>query len=303
MVRPHREGRGVMGTPYQAVILAAGLGSRLHTQTKAMPKALLPLGPRSRIDRTETCFLRRNIELLLDAGVAEIVVVVGWQRDLIIAAVEEWGLPVTLVVNTTPDIGQSGSLHSLQFAARSGHGVLDGRMQTIVMDADIVYHPRAVATLIEAPQQSSLLICERFTGDGEEVLVYGSVAHPRFIGKSLTSNLVAGEPCLGEATGIMKFAPADHALCRETMDWMLGDPDAPEGSAAHKGFGPARRATEHEELAGRMMAYGRMTSVRFGPDIPFMECDNALDYKKVREAFYPCLLDLEAEEERASSCR
>lgn len=299
----YREGGRVMAAPYQAVILAAGLGSRLHQQAKALPKALLPLGPRSRTDSTETCFLRRSVELLLDAGVGEIVVVVGWQRDQIIAAVDDWQLPVTLVVNPTPDIGQSGSLHSLQFAVRSGHGVLDGRMQTVVMDADIVYHPRAMAALLEAPEKSSLLVCERFTGDGEEVLVYGSVERPRFLGKSLTPNLVAGEPCLGEATGIMKFAPADHALCRETMDWMLGDPDAPNGSAAHKGFGPARRATEHEELAGRMMLYGRMTCVRFAADIPFMECDNAFDFKTVRESFYPFLLDLEAEEERASSWR
>jgi choline kinase len=293
----------MIATPYQAVILAAGLGSRLHEQAKAMPKALLPLGPRSRTDATETCFLRRSIELLLKADVEEIVVVVGWQRDQIVAAVEDWRLPVTLVVNPTPDIGESGSLHSLQFAVRSGHGVLDGRMQTLVMDADIVYHSRAIAALIEAPEHSSLLVCERFNGDGEEVLVYGSEERPRFLGKSLTPNLVAGEACLGEATGIMKFAPGDHALCRETMDWMLGNPDAPPGSAAHNGFGPARRATEHEELAGRMMLYGRMTCVRFGADIPFMECDNAFDYGRVRESFYPFLLDLEAEEERASSCR
>jgi choline kinase len=292
----------MMKTPYQAVILAAGLGSRLHEQTKAMPKALLPLGPRSRTDATETCFLRRSIELLLKADVEQVVVVVGWQRDQIIAAVEDWRLPVTLVVNPSPDIGQSGSLHSLQFAVRSGHGVLDGTMQTILMDADIVYHPGVIATLIEAPERSSMLVCDRYNGDGEEVLVYGSVERPRFLGKSLTPNLVGGEPCLGEATGIMKFAPADHALCRETMDWMLGNPDAPKGSAAYKGYGPGQRATEHEELVGRMMLYGRMTCVRLGADIPFMECDNAVEYKTVRESFFPRLLDLE-EEERASSCR
>jgi choline kinase len=96
----------MMGTPYQAMILAAGLGARLHEHTKAMPKALLPLGPRPRTDCTETCFLRRSIELLLEAEVAKIVVVVGWQRDQIIAAVEDWQLPVALVVNPTPDTSE-----------------------------------------------------------------------------------------------------------------------------------------------------------------------------------------------------
>ena len=291
------------GAPYQAVILAAGRGSRLIDYTKATPKSLLPLGPRARTDATETCFLRRNIELLLDADVKQIVVVVGWQRDRIVAAVEKWRLPVTFVVNPTSDISQSGSLHSFQIAAGSPHRVLDGTMQTILMDADIVYHPRVIETLVEAPERTALLVCERYTGDGEEVLVYGSELRPRFIGKALTSNLVADAPCLGESAGIMKIAPADHALCRETMNWMLGDPDAPASSAAFKGYGPGRRATEHEELAGRLMLLSRMACLRFSADIPFMECDTPVDYRTVRESFYPRLLDLEARQERASSCR
>lgn len=289
-----------MATPYQAVILAAGRGSRLDEHTKATPKPLLPIGPRSRTDPTETCFLRRSIELLLEADVRQIVVVIGYQRDQITAAVEGWQLPVTLVVNPTADIGQSGSLHSFQFAVRSPNGVLDGTMQTILMDADIVYHSGVLAALLEAPEQSSLQVCDRVIGDGEECLVYGSLDRPRFLGKSLTPNLVAGEPCLGEMTGITKFAPADHALCRETMDWMLGNPDAPQGSSAHKGFGPARRGTEYEDLIERMMRYGQLTCVRFGADLPWMECDDADEYRTVRERFYPRVLDLEAEKEPAS---
>ena len=75
---------------------------------------------------------------------------------------------------------------------------------------------------------------------------------------------------------------------------MLGDPDAPEGSLRRRGYGPARAATEHEELTQRFMRYGRMRCVRFGEEIPFMECDDAREYRKVRESFYPRLLQLEA---------
>jgi choline kinase len=284
-----------MAAPYQAVILAAGRGSRLHEHTKEMPKALLPIGPRSQLDTTETCFLRRQIEILMQFGVGEIVIVVGSLKEQIIDAVAQWKVPVSLVVNPTPDMGSSGSLHSFQYAVRSPYRVLDGRTQTLLMDADIVYHPEALKRLLESPEQSALLVCDRFTSDGEEVLAYGTLEHPRFLAKGLTPSLVAGEPCLGEATGIVKFAPTDHALARETIDWMLGDPDAPEGSARHKGYGPARRATEHEELTQRFMRYRRMRCVRFGEQIPFMECDDAREYKKVRDSFYPHLLDLEAQ--------
>ena len=42
------------------------------------------------------------------------------------------------------------------------------------------------------------------------------------------------------------------------------------------------------------MRYRRMRCVRFGEEIPFMECDDAREYRKVRESFYPRLLQLEA---------
>src|SRR5689334_18172704 len=172
-----------MAAPYQAVILAAGRGSRLGDRTRETPKALLPIGPRSLHDQSETNFLRRSTEQLLETGVQQVVVVVGQLRQQIIEAVPGWDLPIKLVVNPTPDMGTSGSLHSFQYAVRSEHGVLDGRMQTLLLDADIVYHRNALQRLLDAPQQSALLLCNRYSGDGEEVRVYGSIERPRFLGK------------------------------------------------------------------------------------------------------------------------
>jgi len=278
---------------YQAVILAAGRGSRLASHTREMPKALLPIGPRSKGDRSETCFLRRQVELLHAHGVHDIVVVVGCLKEQIIAAAQHWDVPLRFVVNDTPDMGTSGSLHSFQYAVRADLGVLNGERQTLLLDADIVYHRHALKLFLEAEAVSSLLVSTSHRGDDEEVLTYGTVEHPRFLGKGLTPELVDGEPCLGEAVGIVKFAPADHALARASLDWMLGDPSAPEGTGKHKGFGPARRATEHEELTQRFMRYRKMRAVLLPAELPFMECDDANEYKRLRETFYPQLLELE----------
>lgn len=282
-----------MSAGYQAVILAAGRGSRFHEKTREIPKGLLPIGPRSHDDPTETTFLERQVEILASLGVLEIAIVVGSLREMIIEAAAAWSVPVKLVVNPS-DINASGSLHSFQFAVRSPHGILDGRCQTLMMDGDIVYHRDALDKLLRTPEQSTILVSQRYTGDSEEVLVYGTPERPRFLGKALTPRLVADAPCLGEATGIVKFAPADHELARETIDWMVGDPKAAEGTPRRRGYGPAGRATEHEELTQRFMRYGRMTCVRFGEHLPFMECDDESDYRKLRESFYPKLLKLEA---------
>jgi choline kinase len=285
---------------YQAVILAAGRGSRLASHTREVPKALLPIGPRSAHDPTPTCFLRRQVELLHAAGVHDIVVVVGCLKEQILDEAKRWDVPLKFVVNDTPDMGTSGSLHSFQYAVRAQHGVLDdkgkGKRQTILADADIVYHRAGLEHFLASDAQSSLLVSANHRGDDEEVLVYGSIDHPRFLGKGLTPELVSAEPCLGEAVGIVKFAPEDHALARATLDWMLGDPSAPPDSGRFRGFGPARRATEHEELTQRFMRYHKMRCVMLDKSWPFMECDDAAEYKRLREDFYPRLLQLEAAE-------
>jgi choline kinase len=284
----------VSPAPYQAVILAAGRGSRLAERTGEMPKALLPIGPRTLDDPTETNFLRRQAELLREVGVEQVVVVVGYLREQVYAALEGWGDWVQTVVNPATDITTSGSLDSFHLAARSDLGVLDGSKQTLMLDADIVYHPAVLRLLIEAPEQTSMLVCSRSVDDNEEVLVYGSPEAPRFQAKGLSPDLVGGAACIGEAVGIVKYAPADHALAREGMRWMLGDPDAPRGDPRRKGFGPARRATEHEELSQRLMQLGRMRCVVFGEELPFMEVDSAEEYAELRQTFYPNLLRLEA---------
>jgi choline kinase len=281
---------------YQAVILAAGRGSRLADKTKSVPKALLPLGPRTLHDSEEVSFLRRQVELLQQAGVEQIVVVVGYRREQILAELARWGRSVQPVQNPEAECPSSGSLHSLQCAVRAGLGVLDGSRQTLYLDADIVYHRRVLPLLLEAPAETAMLVCARRKQDDEEVLVYGRAEQPRFVGKGLGPLVAGGEPCFGEAVGIVKLAPDDHQLARATMDWMLGDPDAPAGSLRARGFGPARRATEHEELAQHLMHLGRMRCVVFDEELPFMEVDSAEEYELARESFYPRLLRIEEEE-------
>lgn len=65
----------------KAVIVAAGLSSRLYPLTSELPKALIPFG-----DET---ILARSIRLLTVNGIADIAVVVGFRGDQIRQAVGE----------------------------------------------------------------------------------------------------------------------------------------------------------------------------------------------------------------------
>lgn len=280
-------------TPYEAVILAAGRGSRLSVETDKRPKALLPIGLHANNSAVETSFLRRQVEICAELGVERIIVVVGYMRDMIIDDIKTWSVKPDIVVNDTPDIGISGSLHSFQFAQKAKLGVLSGSHQTLLMDADIVYHRDVLKTLIDADEESTILISQHVVDDQEEVLAWGDANEPRFLGKGLTSDLTGGLTCLGEATGIIKIAPRDHMLALKIMDWMLGDPNANPKSLSYKGFGPAKRATEHEELTQRLMLLGKMRALYFDKDLPFMEVDSPDEYRILRDSFYPQLMKME----------
>ena len=63
--------------PTQAVILAGGMGTRLRPLSDDMPKALIPFH-----DRT---FIAYVIEMLVDQGFTEVLLLLGWQPDAFIS--------------------------------------------------------------------------------------------------------------------------------------------------------------------------------------------------------------------------
>src|SRR2546422_11447770 len=78
-----------------AIVLAAGLSRRMGKS-----KLLLAYGG--------TTVLRHATEHVLDAGIHDVVVVVGPEHGATARALE--GLPVRLAVNPTPEAGQGSSV-------------------------------------------------------------------------------------------------------------------------------------------------------------------------------------------------
>ncbi len=119
----------------QAVLLAAGLGSRLGALTERLPKALIPVGGEP--------LLGHAVRFARAAGAAEIVVVAGYGYPLVSDEVARLALPVRLVENTA---FRDGNLVSL--LASRPHLATDADL--LVMNIDHIYRP-AIATLAAAP--------------------------------------------------------------------------------------------------------------------------------------------------------
>ena len=59
----------------KAIIMAAGIGKRLHALNLNKPKCLINIGG--------TTLIRRSVNLLASKGISDITVIVGYKSDLI----------------------------------------------------------------------------------------------------------------------------------------------------------------------------------------------------------------------------
>jgi len=140
----------------KAVILAAGLGRRLHVLTRHRPKCLIEIGG--------TPLLYRYFDSLLPLGVTRICLVVGYKQESIRQAVASYpsAMDVTFLVN--PDF-QRGSIGSL-WAAREA---MDDNV--VIMDADVLFHPAVLRRLVASSHPNALLMDETVAQQTEECMV------------------------------------------------------------------------------------------------------------------------------------
>jgi choline kinase len=119
----------------QAVLLAAGLGSRLGSLTQQIPKALITVGGQP--------LLAYAVAFARAAGARTITVVGGFGFDRVAAEVARLALPVTLLENQA---FRDGNLVSLLTARQH----VDDADEFLLMNVDHIYRP-AIAALAAAP--------------------------------------------------------------------------------------------------------------------------------------------------------
>jgi choline kinase len=119
----------------QVVLLAAGLGSRLGTLTRQIPKALITVAERP--------LLAYAVAFARATGARDVTVVGGFGFDQVAAEVARLGLSVRLVENSA---FRDGNLISLT-AART---FIEDADEFLLMNVDHIYRP-AIAALAGAP--------------------------------------------------------------------------------------------------------------------------------------------------------
>jgi molybdenum cofactor cytidylyltransferase len=173
-----------MASVIPAIVLAAGRSSRM-----GRAKATLPAGDGH-------TFLTRIVQTFLDAGVDDVIVVVGHDAAPIASRFSESGLPARFVVNREYDKGQLSSLVAgLDVVDRPG---VTAALVTLV-DVPLV-SATTVRAVVEAYRRTRAPIVRPTSGDRH--------GHPLLIDRVLFAALRAADPSAGAKPIVRAHASA-----------------------------------------------------------------------------------------------
>ena len=208
----------------KAIIVAAGRGRRLGSETEEIPKCMVKVAGRA--------ILHRQLDALAAAGVDDVVVVRGYRGDKI--APPAGGPPLRFVDN--PDWSNNNIFTSLFFAQRE---MKDGFLFSY---SDIVFAPEHARRLAEAPGPVALVIDRRWRDAYEGRTLHpvseaqlarvdgvGAAAAVTRVGK----RLVVEDEAAGEFIGLARFsAEGAQALSDVWREASAAGRKAPFGAAA-----------------------------------------------------------------------
>ncbi|MCA3561690.1 MAG: phosphocholine cytidylyltransferase family protein [Aestuariivirga sp.] len=174
----------------QALILAAGRGVRMGPRGQNIPKGFIALGG--------VPLVARSLALLAGAGIRDVTIVTGHLAEFYTRLSPPTGLSLTLLHN--PLYAEKGSFESLRIGLSAMRG------DFLLLESDIVYEPRALATVLASPHDS-LILASGPTGAGDEVYVWadGAAGTARFRAMSKSRTAHADAP-FGELVGISKLS-------------------------------------------------------------------------------------------------
>lgn len=157
----------------QAVLLAAGLGSRLGKLTERIPKALIPVGGLP--------LLAYAVRFAQSAGAKDITVVGGFGFAQVRAEVEQREMPVRLIENAA---FRDGNLVSLMTARPH----LRADEELLLMNIDHIYRP-AIAAIAARPADdvTAFIDTDRVLGADDMKVARDGAGRVREISKALSS--------------------------------------------------------------------------------------------------------------------
>lgn len=241
----------------RAIILAAGVGSRLLEAAAGRPKVLLELGGKT--------LLERHLDNLRALGIADVAIVAGFRHELIEAAARASG-GARVVRN---ERFREGSALSVWAAVAAGE-IAEAEAPLLVMDGDVLYGPEMLRRLVDSKHETCLLLDRKCELDEvDPVLVPVRGGRPFDFKKGYRGPY----DTIGESIGFFRIGRAD------IVRWI---------EATRARTVPGREKETLEDIVRELVLEGR-----FGHEdvtgLPWVEIDFPEDIARAKDVILPAL--------------
>ena len=124
-----------------AVIMAAGKGTRFGKYTELIPKGFVEVNGKPMVIQ--------SIETLIASGIKKIIIGTGYHKEAYEALCEKYP---QVVCHFSPRYAETNCLYTLWNCRE-----LIGDEDFLMLDSDLIYEPKAIASLIECKYSSTIL--------------------------------------------------------------------------------------------------------------------------------------------------
>lgn len=234
----------------KAVILAAGMASRLRPLTDNCPKCLLKVGGRTLLGRT--------VDNIMAAGISRLVVVTGYREEMIRTFLTDKypQLDITFIQNK--DYRTTNNIYSLWLARPEVAG-----REFLLLDSDILFDGEIIRRLF-AGSGSTLALNSHKLGEEEIKVILDEDNLVKEISKTCSI-----EQAAGESVGIEKMTAGYSEALFDELRMMIED----EG----------QDNVFYEKAFERLIPKGHRFSVTDISDLFSMELDTVEDFDAAKK--------------------
>lgn len=238
----------------KAVILAAGIGSRIRPLTDNSPKSLLPVAGQP--------ILHRMLQNIQSVGIREVCMITGYMEE----TVKEY------VTANFPDLSFSFKRNEVYLDTNTGYSLmlaheLVGEDSFVKFDADVVFEKAILENLLASTHETALCIDKNIHLEAEEVkVVMDSENNVLEVEKSVDPHRANGE-----SIGIEKIGKETAKLLFQELEILMQD----------KSHWKEYYEYAYTELVKKGILFGAVDIT----GLKWVEVDTHEDYKRANEIF------------------